>query len=578
MKKIFSPAKLYASIILTTALLACNGQKEPAREAAQELSRDEIIADFMYLYDNISAQQVSDIVNAAPITFAGGERSPGYSLTLDDGATIVVPQDAASLRAGAITLNVWRKENTLTFYVAVVDEHTRLATLFETWFCGNGFLNQTVPPRELQRYIATGYITGSDIPDHRHKTTKRLTGKALQWSDEFTLFGSYNYSASVPEGSMQTFCYPTDYYELDERYWLYSRVEVEFSGAFVLEVIDLYNIKKIGVRLGLDAQNKPDFKLYSDTGTIRGQLAAFGPVGLSNRKLLSSVPAFMRMPAGFQMPKGMRYLYRPLDLTKQLTLNEVWHIADSTKAWQGAFEGVGKEEKMLPHSHLLDNMKFTVVFDDNSTLDYEIGENFQMRFREGEGDWKAERYDAIEIDDRLVFFAHVTDNDHPIDGLQYALDLKNGQVTLIRSVFDNEKNPIVPNQYWLFGIIRTEGITPTNERHHFTDELLGHSYTWEYSDEVASQHYYTSTESFAYAIFQNSEVGVMGSFPAKYVKIRDGVYMMSWIEMRSQGIEGILLFNTKTMHDCGTCHGLTHDHKFEFNTFCAEARSAGQYF
>ena len=51
--------------------------------------------------------------------------------------------------------------------------------------------------------------------------------------------------------------------------------------------------------------------------------------------------------------------------------------------------------------------------------------------------------------------------------------------------------------------------------------------------------------------------------------------MMSWIEHRSQGIQGTFLFNTKTMHDCGTCYGLNHDQTFEFNTFGAEARFAG---
>ncbi|GHU09393.1 hypothetical protein FACS189431_7380 [Alphaproteobacteria bacterium] len=70
----------------------------------------------------------------------------------------------------------------------------------------------------------------------------------------------------------------------------------------------------------------------------------------------------------------------------------------------------------------------------------------------------------------------------------------------------------------------------------------------------------------------------MGSFPCRYVKIRDGIYLVSWIEIRSQGIQGVLLFNTKTMHDVGTCHGMTHDHSFEFNTFGVESRYGGRYY
>ncbi|MDR2773705.1 MAG: hypothetical protein LBC19_02990 [Tannerella sp.] len=569
MKKMFLPVVLFA-FATAVFVTACEEQKK--------LSREEIVADFMFQYTNLTPQQVTDIVGANPLTFANSEKSPGYTLTLDDSTLLIVPEGAACMRLNDITLNVWRKDNnTLTFFAAVVDERTQRSTVFETWLCGDSYFNQALPPREFQRYISTGVIASSDVSGHRHKATKRLTGKVMQWSDELTLFGSYNYSASVPEGSLQTFCYPTDYYELDDRHWLYSRVEVEFSGEFVLDVIDLYTLKKIGVRLGFDAQDKFINQLYADTGVIRGQVAAFGAIGESNRKLLSAIPEFMRIPVEFPIIKGMRFLYRPLDLTKPMTLEEVKEVAVKTKAWKGAFEGQGKEKKMLEHSKLLDNRTFTVIFDDKTTWDYEIGEDFSMRFREGAGEWKSERYDAFEMDDQLVFFAHTTDSDCPMDGLQYAIDLKNGLVTCIRSTFDDEKNPRDPRQQWFFGIIKTDGITPSKHRHQFTDELLGRSYTWEYSDEVASQHYYTTTESFSFAIFQNSEVGVMGSFPCKYVKIRDGVYLMSWIEMRSQGIQGILLFNTKTMHDCGTCHGMTHDQTFEFNTFCAEARSAGKY-
>ena len=52
--------------------------------------------------------------------------------------------------------------------------------------------------------------------------------------------------------------------------------------------------------------------------------------------------------------------------------------------------------------------------------------------------------------------------------------------------------------------------------------------------------------------------------------------MLSWIEERSQGGVSTYLFNTKTMHDCGTCYGVTFEDVFTFNTFCAESRNAGK--
>ncbi|MDR1500618.1 MAG: molybdenum cofactor biosynthesis F family protein [Tannerellaceae bacterium] len=564
--RVWLAASLLASFFLAAS---CGGK---------EMSRDEIVADFMFQYTPLTALEVGEAVGAHPFTasdlLAGvhgkGELSQGYTLILDDSLSFTVPQGSASLRLNDITLNVWKKEGDgPVFFAAVVDERTLSATVFEAWLCGEGdSLTGAIPPREVQRHIATGVVAGGDAAVHRHKATRRLTGKVTEWSDELTVFGSATYSAVVPKGSSQTFCYPSDYYELDDRHSLYSRVEVEFSGAFLLDVVDLYSMEKVGVRLGIDAFDKFDCTLYADKGKVRGQLAAYYPFGIEAKDMRPDMPA----PA-----KGIRYLYRPSVLTHPLTLKEVERIASDTKGWKGAFDFPGKEKKMMEHSSLMDNRKFTLIFDNGTVWEYETETDFRMRFRSPGGEWKAERYDAFEADDNLVFFAHVTDNDCPTDGLQYAIDLDNGLVTCIRSTFDNAADPRVPRQEWLFGIIETEGVRASLSRHNFTDELLGRSYTWEYSDEIASQHVYTTTESFTYAIVGSGGPSVMGSFPCKYVKIREGVYMLSWIEMRSQGIEGVLLFNTKTMHDCGTCHGMTHDETFEFNTFCAESRSAGSY-
>jgi hypothetical protein len=558
------------ALALLVTITACQEEKQS--------SYDEIIADFVYEYTELTPEQVKNAVDAAPLAPAT-EPGKGYTLLLDDSTTLVVPQNAESRRLNDLTLNVWRKENTLTFFVAVVDERTQAATVFETWLCGDGSMFAAVPPREVQRYISTACISGNPMPEHRHQPTRRLEGKVIEWSDEVVIFGSPTYSSCIPEGSLQTFCYPSDYYELDGRHWLYSRVEVEFSGGFRLDVIDLYTMKKIGVKFGLDNKDTFYFQPYADAGKIRGQLAAYHPFGASNQRGINAIPdsvtSLMR-----SYPKGVRYLYRPLQMTHPMTLEEVAEVASRTKAWKGAFDYPGKEKKMMEHSRILDNRKFTIQFDNGTSWDYEIGEHFNMRFREGGTDnWKSERYDAFEADDGLVFFTHVTDNDRPIDALQHVIDLKNGLASCIRSTFDNRAYPRNPRQQWLFGIVKADGITPSKARHHFTDELLGHSYTWEYSDDISSQHVYTTTESFTYAILSSSTgATVMGSFPCRYVKIRDGVYFLSWVEIRSQGIQGVLLFNTKTMHDCGTCHGMTHDQTFEFNTFGAESRSAGRYY
>lgn len=73
----------------------------------------------------------------------------------------------------------------------------------------------------------------------------------------------------------------------------------------------------------------------------------------------------------------------------------------------------------------------------------------------------------------------------------------------------------------------------------------------------------------------NNEPALMWSSPATYVKITDEVYMFSWTESRCSGIQGTFVLNLRTMHDCGVCFGVNESLEFEFNTFGAEARSAG---
>ncbi|MDR2811464.1 MAG: hypothetical protein LBB84_13100, partial [Tannerellaceae bacterium] len=150
-------------LLLTLLLGATTSCKE------KELSYNDIIADFLFQYTRLTPQQVTDAVDAEPFAFAGSEPSPGYTLLLDDSTSFVVPKGSAALRLNNITLNVWKAPNSLTFFVAVTDERTLLATVFETWLCGKGGLGVELPPREVQRHISTGYIAGKEAPEHRHK-------------------------------------------------------------------------------------------------------------------------------------------------------------------------------------------------------------------------------------------------------------------------------------------------------------------------------------------------------------------------------------------------------------------------
>ena len=89
-------------------------------------------------------------------------------------------------------------------------------------------------------------------------------------------------------------------------------------------------------------------------------------------------------------------------------------------------------------------------------------------------------------------------------------------------------------------------------RHCFTDELVGHAYSWSYSDSMTSMHLYTTPHSSSWTIFtENQTMGMQWCAPCIYVKLRDGVYIFDLCEEACNGAETCVVINTKIMHDCG---------------------------
>ena len=60
-----------------------------------------------------------------------------------------------------------------------------------------------------------------------------------------------------------------------------------------------------------------------------------------------------------------------------------------------------------------------------------------------------------------------------------------------------------------------------------------------------------------YYSYENvSPMGIwMATNPADYVKIRDGVYLFSFVEERQVGLQAIFLIDMARMHDIGSFYG-----------------------
>ena len=132
-------------------------------------------------------------------------------------------------------------------------------------------------------------------------------------------------------------------------------------------------------------------------------------------------------------------------------------------------------------------------------------------------------------------------------------DLKTGCATVVDAHIGTEHSNIDVDRDFYFG--RFEGDFEGGELHGFTTELLGKSIIWEYDPKIIKiKHIYNCD---VYYTYENvSPMGIwMATNPADYVKIRDGVYLFSFVEERQVGLQAIFLIDMARMHDIGSFYG-----------------------
>jgi hypothetical protein len=460
-------------------------------------------------------------------------------------------------------------------YHVVIDHATGLATVFEVWF--SGYKDN----REVQRQISYGYVetAGNEAPKERHGITNRLQGKGFHWvqdagAETLEFYPSVLYSTFVDFtrfGGELTFCGPSDFIKVDDSLYIYSRVECEFSGTMTLYVLDLLSVKQAGVRLGFDERDALEYYLFNGSGEITGQLATFERFGDHGDKIVMG-----NRPA--PTAKGERPVYRPLLTNPPMTEEEVHAaVTKHTELFRASNPMAGNK---MPESGALVGKELTLRYDNAGPVwryRFDSAEKLRWR-RDGEKQWHEEVYRAFEPAEDVFMFAHLHSGTRPNESATVVVDLANALTTC---VFSKLGTPYMGNevsQQILFGVIEAEGLTaPRYKRHQHTDELVGHAVTWNYSGGLTSMHTYSSPHSSSWTIFLESGAGGLSwSSPCQYVKLRDDLYLFSWVEEACNGHQGTIVYNTRTMHDCGFGYGVGKD-GLHLNSIGAHARNAGYF-
>ncbi len=481
-------------------------------------------------------------------------------LTLSEGGAAAVTAPYAARELEGIVLFTHLIPGTLRGYGVVYDTTTGLATAFEMWF--GGFEPDR---REVWRHFRNGYAdNGGPAPEARHALTNRVEGKGTYWKDDngvemLYFFPSVVWSSFVelsdPLGGI-TITAPSDYLKINDKFYIYSRVEHEFSGTLTLEVIDLFTVRHIGMRLGFDKNDRLDYQVYAGSGEVTGQSTNLEPLTDYGTEIPYTEEHKKRINPGI---KGSRPTYRPRFLHHDLSQAEVDEILKTNlKVFEGS--SIMSSRNIMEVSDYMAGKTFTLRYDDGPAWEYDIVDETHLKWREGgEGAWHEEAYRGVEAAKDIVLFCHVCTGSAPLRCLTQAVDFSNGLTTCVDAQLGNGRKAWEVGHRAIFGTLEMDGgpVPPANDRHGFTTELVGHAYSWTYSDVMQSIHVYSSPNSYSWTIMMDRNAGGwMWSSQCLYVKLREDAYLMSWVEDDCNGNQGTFILNPWLMHDGGFFFGV----------------------
>lgn len=519
-----------------------------------------------------SIKVVTDKGPTLAYSFAGTGR-----LRVSENGGRAIEAGYGALVLDEITLIAHLTPGTLRGYAVVIDGRSSIATVFDLWF--GGYTDK----REVMREIYGGYVeTAKAAPTRRHKASNRAEGKGFYWKQDtgfetLEFFPSAAYSHFVEltgSGNELGFCAPSDYIQIDDEFYIYTRIESEFSGTLTLSVLDLNRQEQIGLRLGFDRLDALDYYLFRGKGEWLGQIAQFEKFGDTAGNVI---------PPPDNARKGERRVYRPLQTMPKMTKAQVdkavaGHkrvFAPRTGAGSGA---AGMAYNGTPAVSGLAGKSFTLRYDGGPVMDYRIESADQLSYRRDGGTWEKVRYQAWESMPGVFLFGHLLENVPQHDGHMVVADFDGGLATCFNGIVNT---PFFANEAGaktLFGVIEGEGVpSPGTRRHQRTREMLGRAMTWNYAPGLTSMHLYATPNTVSWIIFTDSGAGGMQwSGPGDFVKIRDGLYFCYWLEEACNGTLGTILINMRTMHDAGIGYHCGEE-GLSMSQVGAHARHAGQF-
>jgi hypothetical protein len=174
--------------------------------------------------------------------------------------------------------------------------------------------------------------------------------------------------------------------------------------------------------------------------------------------------------------------------------------------------------------------------------------SWSVRDADRDVDTGAAEYEAFEMDEDL-FYVHYLRRGMPRpEAVSFALDLRAGACTGAVGRLGLDPEPFRARQTWFQGLV--EGSGTTEIPHARTAELVGHRVRYRYSSDDVYDHIYLTESLFTWVCMSGSEKGQADTDQCVTWKLREGIYLFSWLE-KLLGVEGMVLVNLNQLRSVG---------------------------
>ena len=251
------------------------------------------------------------------------------------------------------------------------------------------------------------------------------------------------------------------------------------------------------------------------------------------------------------------------------------------------------DKYLYPTDYSLAGKTFVLAMDD--------GETYTVRFLTGEAlmwakqgePFRWEKYACLESEESSYFVVSYRASQPVRTCIALVLDTEQSLVTACYSRQGYyPKRPRLVKTDFIFGAIQVDGQPLPIKRHCFTSDLNGKQITWRYSSGFLNTHLYIDSNYYRIrpirqAFGQETEGDSKDPLfeePSSYIKIKDGMYLISFIENNLNkydplrgGNNLIVLTNEKKMFDVGRTFCLNKEQKPDGGVFIAYGEVTDEY-